>query len=89
MIYNNIHQFINNIEEIYKTINIYRGIIIIDNNKQNELLLLKDELINNNHNPIIVNHLHDINYNYRLFILTNINLLSKIKIENYNFIAIY
>jgi len=89
MINYNLIQFINNIEEVYETINIYRGIIIIDNNKQNELYYLINELINKNHNPIIINNINDINYNYRLFIITNIKLLQNINIDNYNFIAIY
>jgi len=85
----NICRFISNIENIYQTINIYRSLIIIDNNNQNFLIKkLKEKF----HYPIVINNINDIiniNYNYRLFILNDISLLKLLNKNNFNFIAIY
>jgi len=71
------------IERIYETINIYRAIIIIDKNKIEKI---REELIKKNHNPIIINKKSKINYENRLFILTDIELISKFKKNSYNLI---
>jgi len=84
---NNLSIFIKNIEEIYENINIYRMIIIINNNIK-EIELIK-ELKDKNHIPIIINNINDIDYNYRLFIIKDIRLLSFVNKKYYNFIAIY
>lgn len=79
--------FIFNLESIFENINIYRTIIILHN--YNHLNLLINKLKENNHIPIIINNINDINYNYRLFIMKDISLLSHINKNYYNFIAIY
>lgn len=86
---NNIVNFINNLEKIYENINIYRAIILINDIKKEELLLLENELKKNNHNPLIINNKYDINYNYRLFIIKDISIINNLKKENFNFIFIY
>jgi len=80
-------KFIYNLEYIYQNINIYRTIIIINDYNNQQLLI--DKLKQHNHNPIIINSINDINYNYRLFIINDISLLSSLNKNNYNFIAIY
>jgi hypothetical protein len=81
---------IDKIEQIYKSINIYRSIIIANaNEKQETLLELQEELENNNHSPLIITNKNQINYNYRIFIITDINLLSFFDKNSYNLIIIY
>lgn len=81
---------IDKIEQIYKSINIYRSIIIANaNEKQETLLQLQEELENNNHSPLIITNKNQINYNYRIFIITDINLLSFFDKNSYNLIIIY
>lgn len=81
---------INKIEQIYKSINIYRSIIIASaNEKQENLLELQEELKNNNHSPLIITNKNQINYNYRIFIITDINLLPFFDKNSYNLIIIY
>jgi len=83
-----INKFIDYIENIYMTINIHRAIIIVKNDY--EALELNDCLIKNNHTPLIINsHINNINYDYRLFIISDINNLKKFNKNLYNFIAIY
>lgn len=89
MSYDNINKFVDYLEYTYSMINIYRAIIIINNITEHELLLLEQQLKNKNHNPIIVNHDNDINYDYRLFIIKDILLLNNFNKDNYNFIAVY
>lgn len=79
--------FIHNLEKVFENINIYRTIIILNN--YNNLNLLIKKLKENNHIPIFINNSYDINYNYRLFIIKDISLLSYINKKYYNFIAIY
>ena len=79
--------FISNFEYIYHNLNIYRAIIINNNINSQELLITK--LKEYNHSPLIINNQNDINYNYRLFIINDISLLSLLNKNNYNFIAIY
>jgi len=81
--------FIFNLERVFENINIYRTIIILNNYNYNNLNLLIKKLKENNHIPIFINSSHDINYNYRLFIMKDISLLSHINKNHYNFIAIY
>lgn len=83
----NIMKFVEYLEYTYSIINIYRAIIIINN--ENELLLLEEQLKNKNHNPLFVNNYNDINYNYRLFIIKDLQLLNNFNRDNYNFIAVY
>lgn len=86
--------FINNFEYVFHSFNIYRSIIIIDdddndNDIQNKLI---NKLKEKDHNPIIIRDITDINeyiYNYRLFIIKDISLLSFLNKNHYNFIAIY
>ena len=68
------------IEEIYQTINIYRALIITNKN----LISLKEALIYNNHSPIIIDDESIIDYDYRLFLLSDINLINKFKKNSYN-----
>jgi hypothetical protein len=84
---NYLSNFIHNFEYAYHNLNIYRGIIIINNlNNQDSLI---DKLKEYNHLPLVINNQNDINYNYRLFIINDISLLSFLNKNNYNFIAIY
>jgi len=75
--------YINYIENLYETMNIYRAIIIVNNNN---IKKIEKELINNNHLPIIINDNSLIDYNYRLFLLTDIELISKFEKNSYNLI---
>ncbi len=86
---NCLSSFIFNLERVFENINIYRTIIILNNYNYNNLNLLIKKLKENNHIPIFINSSHDINYNYRLFIMKDISLLSHINKNYYNFIAIY
>lgn len=86
-------QFINNLENIYVNISIYRSIIIAKNEK--EAILLSNNLSIFNHNALYINgdniHNNITNSNYRLFIITYDNYKSFIKnldIDSYNFIGI-
>lgn len=86
-------QFINNLEDIYVNISIYRSIIVAKNEK--EAILLSNNLSIFNHNALYIKE-GDIannitNSNYRLFIITYDNYKSFIKnldIDSYNFIGI-
>jgi hypothetical protein len=77
--------FIDYIEKLYETINIHRAIIIVNDNIEK----LQKELSDKYHTPIIINQNSDINYDYRLFILSDINLLSKFIKNSYNLVIIY
>lgn len=79
--------FIFNFEYMYHNLNIYRAIII--NNTLNNQEFLIEKLKEYNHSPLIINNINDINYDYRLFIINDISLLSLFNKNNYNFIAIY
>ena len=79
--------FIETIEYIYETLDIYRAIIIANNdNELNELFI---SLRNKDHNPIIVNRNSQIDYNYRLFLIKDINLINFFNKKKYNHIFIY
>lgn len=81
--------FIDYIENLYESLNIYRAIIVTNINV--DLLNLSSELIEKNHNPIIINESNysNINYNYRLFIINDIKYLTKFNKNYYNLIIIY
>ncbi len=85
--------FINYIENLYQSLDIYRAIIIIntdnntDNNNDNDLI---KELKNKNHEPLLItDEIIEIDYNYRLFIVKNPQNLYKFKKNSYNLIIIY
>jgi hypothetical protein len=73
------------IEELYQTVNIHRALIITDKN----INKLKEKLLYNNHTPIIIDENSIIDYNYRLFLLSDLNLIDKFKKNSYNIIIIY
>jgi len=73
---------IDKLNYLYKSIDIYRAIIIIDNYNND---LIKD-LENNDYQPLIIKKKEDIDYNYRLFIINDINLLQDFNKNNYNLI---
>ena len=73
---------IDKLNYLYKSIDIYRAIIIIDNYNND---LIKD-LKNNDYQPLIIKKKEDIDYNYRLFIINDINLLQDFNKNNYNLI---
>jgi len=79
---------IDKLEIIYKTIDIYRSIIITDDNQETLERLIKD-LEDKYHSPLLIRNKEEINYNYRLFIITNINLLPIFDKNSYNLIIIY
>ena len=75
--------YINCIEKIYESINIHRAIIIVNDNNIEKI---EEELIKNNHMPIRINNNSLIDYDYRLFLLTDIELISKFEKNSYNLI---
>jgi len=78
--------FIDYIENLYQTLDIYRAIIILNNNLNlNDLI---NDLKSKNHNPIIINNSF-IDYNYRLFIINNPYYLYYFKKNSYNLIIIF
>lgn len=81
MIINNI--IMDYIENLYECMNIYRAIIIVNDNNIEKL---EKDLIKKNHCPIRINSNSLINYDNRLFLLTDINLISKFEKNSYNVI---
>jgi hypothetical protein len=79
--------FINSIENIYQNMNVYRAIIIINN--EIDIRLLMNILRRNNHNPKIIEEDSIINYNYKLFIIFDEKLLDKFNKNYYNLIIVY
>lgn len=80
--------FIDYIENLYQSLDIYRAIILVKNN--NDIKLLLSDLKKNNHNPLIItNETNEINYNYRLFIINNFNIIQKFKKDSFNLIIVY
>jgi hypothetical protein len=75
--------YINYIEKIYESINIHRAIIIVNDNNIEKI---EEELIKNNHIPIRIDNNSLIDYDYRLFLLTDIELISKFEKNSYNLI---
>jgi hypothetical protein len=75
--------YIDYIENLYQSMNIHRAIVIVNNNNIEKI---EKELINNNHSPIRINNNSLIDYDYRLFLLTDIELISKFEKNSYNLI---
>ena len=75
--------YINYIENLYQSMNIHRAIVIVNNNNIEKI---EKELINNDHSPIRINNNSLIDYDYRLFLLTDIELISKFEKNSYNLI---
>jgi len=80
--------FINKIEDIYHELNIKRAIILMLSTSD-DIYDLYHKLINKSHNPIIITDISVIDYNYRLFIINDIDLLDKFENDSYNIIFIY
>jgi hypothetical protein len=83
--------FINNIEESYRNITIYRAIIVTTDNNETMLLSKKLDLLNHDPYCIYEDDNYEIDYNYRLYIVNKdlfINFLKNINKDSYNFIAI-
>jgi len=79
--------FIDYIENLYQCINIYRAIIVNDNNNNEDLI---QKLKEKNYDPLLItDDINEINYNYRLFIIMNPLNLYKFKKDSYNLIIIY
>lgn len=81
--------FINYIENLYQSLDIYRAIIIINDDNCCDSHLIS-ELQNKNYEPLLItDEITEINYNYRLFIIKNPQNLYKFKKNSYNLIIIY
>ncbi len=81
--------FIDKIEKLYEEINIKRAIILIMNNNPEKIKEIYYQLLYKNHIPIIIDELSIIDYNYRLYIITDIDLLDKFEKDSYNIIFTY
>ena len=75
--------YIDYIENLYQSMNIHRAIVIVN---KNNIEKIEKELINNDHSPIRINNNSLIDYDYRLFLLTDIELISKFEKNSYNLI---
>jgi len=80
--------FIDKIEKLYEEINIKRAIILMINNKPEKINEIYRQLLYKNHSPVIIDEISVIDYNYRLFIINDIDLLDKFEKESYNIIII-
>lgn len=80
--------FIDKIEKLYQEVNIKRAIILMMNNKPEKINEIYRQLLHKNHIPVIIDELSVIDYNYRLYIITDIDLLDKFEKESYNIIII-
>lgn len=81
------NMFINNINELYGNISIYRAIIVANNDK--EIISFYNKFKNTNHNPNYYEN-GDIDYSYRLYLVKKDNfkkLIETINKDEYNFIA--
>lgn len=86
--------FIDYLEHIYQTEDIYRAIIVItgitETTNYNKIQNLIKDLKIKNHEPILItDEINEIDYNYRLFIMKNPNNLNKFQKNSYNLIIIY
>lgn len=81
--------FINKLEDLYENINIYRAIILILSNNNEKVNDLYNHLLYKHHIPMIIDDDTNIDYNYRLFIINDIDLLYKFQTDSYNIIFIY
>jgi hypothetical protein len=79
---------IDKIEKLYQTVNIKRAIIFITNNKPEKINEIYKQLLNNHHIPVIIDDLSIIDYNYRLYIINDIQLLDKFEKDSFNIIII-
>ena len=78
--------FIDYIESLYQSIDIYRAVILVKD--CTTIPFISNELKNKYHNPIVINDSTVINYDYRLFIIDNIDNLCKFTQNSYNLIIV-
>jgi len=78
--------FIDYIESLYQSLDIYRAVILVKDCAS--IPYISNELKNKYHNPVVINDTTIINYDYRLFIIDNIDNLCKFTKNSYNLIII-
>lgn len=78
--------FIDYIESLYQSLDIYRAVILVKDCAT--IPFISNELKNKYHNPIVINDSTVINYDYRLFIIDNIDNLCKFTKNSYNLIIV-
>lgn len=78
--------FIDYIENLYQSLDIYRAVILVKDCAS--IPYISNELKNKYHNPVVINDTTIINYDYRLFIIDNIDNLCKFTKNSYNLIII-
>lgn len=75
--------YIDYIENLYQSMNIHRALIIVNNNNIEKI---EKDLIKKDHSPIRIDNNSLIDYDYRLFLLNDIELISKFEKNSYNLI---
>lgn len=78
--------FIDYIETLYQSLDIYRAVILVKDCAS--IPYISNELKNKYHNPVVINDTTIINYDYRLFIIDNIDNLCKFTKNSYNLIIV-
>jgi hypothetical protein len=78
--------FIDYIESLYQSLDIYRAVILVKDCAS--IPYISNELKNKYHNPVVINDTTIINYDYRLFIIDNIDNLCKFTKNSYNLIIV-
>jgi len=78
--------FIDYIESLYQSLDIYRAVILVKDCAT--IPFISNELKNRYHNPVVINDSTVINYDYRLFIIDNIDNLCKFTKNSYNLIIV-
>ncbi len=78
--------FIDYIESLYQSLDIYRAVILVKDCAT--IPFISNELKNKYHNPVVINDSTVINYDYRLFIIDNIDNLCKFTKNSYNLIIV-
>lgn len=78
--------FIDYIENLYQSLDIYRAVILVKDCAS--IPYISNELKNRYHNPIVINDSTIINYDYRLFIIDNIDNLCKFTKNSYNLLIV-
>lgn len=78
--------FIDYIESLYQSLDIYRAVILVKDCAT--IPFISNELKNKYHNPVVINDSTIINYDYRLFITDNIDNLCKFTKNSYNLIIV-
>lgn len=78
--------FIDYIENLYQSLDIYRAVILVKDCAS--IPYISNELKNRYHNPIVINDNTIINYDYRLFIIDNIDNLCKFTKNSYNLLIV-